>query len=277
MIRCFLIGSPRSGTTLLQSMLASHPAVWSLPETHFFPSVWTASRILRVLGIVERPADALARLRDLGFDEPRVAEWPASRWTRTYVKRFVALLDDRARADGRCAWVEKTPRHLHYMSLIGRYVPEPRFVHILRGGAAVVASQYQVTRDHSEAWRGAREVDTCLNRWISDVRISERAIDRPGHQAVLYERLVQDPSRELQRICLFLGMGYDDAMIVNSGERYAGVRVSGSLWTDDVASGIRPVAASRFREVFDESTRAYVMKRIDQAGLADLERIFACE
>ena len=32
----FIIGSARSGTTLLQSMLASHPEVYSFPETHFF-------------------------------------------------------------------------------------------------------------------------------------------------------------------------------------------------------------------------------------------------
>ena len=36
MARVFIVGCPRSGTTLLQAMLASHETVYSFPETHFF-------------------------------------------------------------------------------------------------------------------------------------------------------------------------------------------------------------------------------------------------
>ena len=36
--RIFIVGCPRSGTTLLQSLLAAHPQIHSFPETHFFPN-----------------------------------------------------------------------------------------------------------------------------------------------------------------------------------------------------------------------------------------------
>ena len=36
--RVFIVGVPRSGTTLIQSLLASHPQIETFPESHFFPA-----------------------------------------------------------------------------------------------------------------------------------------------------------------------------------------------------------------------------------------------
>ena len=41
MKRIFLVGAPRSGTTILQSLLAAHPKITSFPETKFFQYLWS--------------------------------------------------------------------------------------------------------------------------------------------------------------------------------------------------------------------------------------------
>ncbi len=56
MQRIFIVGCPRSGTTLLQSVLAAHHDVFSLPETAFFCSVRPSRWVFRRLGLVSRLA-----------------------------------------------------------------------------------------------------------------------------------------------------------------------------------------------------------------------------
>ena len=60
--RVFLVGCPRSGTTLLQSMLHAHPSIYSLPETKFFHVLigFDMRATLR-----EAPPTLDAKLRDL--------------------------------------------------------------------------------------------------------------------------------------------------------------------------------------------------------------------
>lgn len=48
--RFFIVGFPRSGTTLLQSLLAAHPQIASFPESYFFPNA-VEKKGLRILGI----------------------------------------------------------------------------------------------------------------------------------------------------------------------------------------------------------------------------------
>ena len=62
--RIFLVGCPRSGTTLLQSLLAAHPDITSFPESHFFRHLIDNRRWLhRTFGI----ASKRARTRKIKF------------------------------------------------------------------------------------------------------------------------------------------------------------------------------------------------------------------
>ena len=54
--RLMIVGCPRSGTTLLQSILSAHNDVFSLPETHFYPQLCSSSPFSRYLGISTRAA-----------------------------------------------------------------------------------------------------------------------------------------------------------------------------------------------------------------------------
>ena len=79
--RAFLIGCPRSGTTLLQSLLFSHPDVISFPETFFFVHACNPTGTLHDLGLgsvgARRGLDSLAAL-DL-LDPVGPVRWPVLR------------------------------------------------------------------------------------------------------------------------------------------------------------------------------------------------------
>lgn len=197
MRRCFVVGSPRSGTTLVQALLASHPNVWSLPETHFFRRVEVYRRGPRGL-LVEPGADALLReiSSSVGVRHPFRPRWLT---IGRCIRRFATILDTAAAAEGARVWVEKTPGHLNYIPLIARFLPDARYVHVTRQGADVVASVVQVTREHP-GWDGARSIDEAAERWRADIAATRQYDGTPGHSIVCYEELAADPVSVLRPV-----------------------------------------------------------------------------
>ena len=86
-------------------------------------------------------------------------------WSAPVFVVISALLDRRTAAAHDCStWVEKTPNHLMYIDDIASYVPEARFVHVLRNGEDVVASI--VDADLSQPTRAFRGgVKRWARRW----------------------------------------------------------------------------------------------------------------
>lgn len=247
--RLFLVGCPRSGTTLLQSLLAAHPRLASFPETHAFAHLLPRARPLRALRL--SPPWGRPRLRktlaELGDDRPlRLAGW----WAPAAARRVIAVLDAAALERGRSKWLEKTPRHLHYIEEIERWVPRSSFVHLVRDGAEVVASLVRVTREAPEVWRGARSLETCLARWVGDVSLTARHAGRPGHVVVLYDELARDPERLLRYLCPRLGLDYDPAMLTGYARESVRLVRPGETWKLDVAGEIAPRSPRRFGELF---------------------------
>lgn len=204
--RTFLVGCPRSGTTLLQSLLFAHPQVVSFPETFFFVRLLPRDRKRRALHLAHpAAADKLRELEQLtGSSRPR--RYSAPMTVRQYASCFTAMLDSQTRQAGGNAWVEKTPIHLHRIEEIETYVPGARFIHLIRAGEAVVASLHDVTRRHPDVWGGERSPAECVDRWRGDLRRSAACAGRPNHAFLAYERLVENPCEAVSRLCDFLGL-----------------------------------------------------------------------
>lgn len=245
LVRTFIVGCPRSGTTLLQAMLGAHPDVFTLPETHYFKKIFGRAWRARWLGVVSPRAARLTLRRVL--DEAGAHDdgtQPLVPLARVYAGRFVAALDAAALAAGKQGWVEKSPIHLHCVNAIARYVPEARFVHILRDGAATVRSFYQLCLDQPDRWIGQvlpgswrghldhephdhRILRAVVDRWNGDVRRS-LSVRGPHHYLVLYERLVTDPEPVLRQVCDHIGLAYAPAMLRHDqvAEQVVGWRVA---------------------------------------------------
>jgi Sulfotransferase family len=250
MRRCFVVGSPRSGTTLVQAHLAAHPAVWSLPETHFFHRLEPYRYGPRGT-LVRRGAEKLL----VELSEQVGRPWVVSpRPTlASYVRRFAAILDEAAAAEGASAWVEKTPGHLHYLNLIHRYIPDAVFVHVTRSGPDVVASIVQVTREHPEGWDGARSIEVAAARWRNDMKITEVRRNEPSHAIVRYEDLVegQDALLPLWRLLDVPAVEVDHRASADSV-----IRPSES-WKRDVGANVSQLP-SRFASLTEEERKRIV-------------------
>jgi hypothetical protein len=203
----FVVGVPRSGTTLLRLMLDAHPELTIPPETHFLPRVIRACRQdgspERVVHVVARhrrwedfgiaPEQYLARLRQI---EPLEAG-PA-------IRAFYELYAERA---GKPRWGDKTPGYGVKMRRIERVLPEARFIHVIRDGRDVVASRARKTRR-------PLPVAVAAKRWKRRVIATRKRSEDVHHYAELhYEELVTDPEASLRRICGLIELSFDPAML----------------------------------------------------------------
>lgn len=219
--RVFIVGCSRSGTTVLQVSVASHPRIKSFPETFFFQHLYGKyGRLPLWLGITggrERWALEHA-LKEIG--RPDLEDLiPKNAWRlRTYVNRYLAILDRLTLEAGKDLWVEKTPMHIFRLWLILRYVPDVHIIHIIRDGRDVVASICDRAQKFEGQFPGQEDPSFGIDRWNRSLKVSSKYLGRPEHTFVLYEQFVQDPEREMRRVCRDLGISYDTRMAVGSEE-----------------------------------------------------------
>jgi hypothetical protein len=276
--RVFLVGFPRSGTTLLQSLLAAHPDVLSLPETFFFVDLVPGGRRWRLLDRAHpRARSKLSALGRQGIEvgDPGLREALPVASASPTARRFVRALDASARRRGKRAWVEKTPSHLHHLEAIERHVPEVRVVHMVRAGVPAIASLRAVTEEHPEPWGGVRSLEDCVGRWRADLRRSHACVGRPNHSFVSYERLVADPPVAMGSLAVRLGLRADAAtiaaMVGGYGDAVPGL-VAAEPWKASVGAPIENRNGERAARMFSPSERERIEREIAAESLL-LERL----
>lgn len=237
----FIVGCPRSGTTLLQRMLDAHPRVAVTPETHFMRRFWArrwSSGWSLPLPRRERRLSAalagLPEMQELGFEEPRFRQLLGS-GEFSLARAFRLVLEGYADRRG-VTWVgEKTPNHQIYLDRLRRFFPGVRFIQIVRDPRAVVASWKKVP------WStGAAVTDAEIwRRYARQARTHDGAADV---STVRYEALVTEPAETLRHLCGFLGLDFRDEMLSFHQGEPTGVNVEREPWKERAA---RPLTTDR--------------------------------
>ena len=146
----FIIGCPRSGTTLLQQMLDAHSDILITPETHFMQYFLNRREEYGDLNqdvnyqqliqnIIALPEFSEMELSAHAFSE---AAW---RNERNYAAIFLLLLEKFAHSRGVQIVGKKTPNHVMHIPKLKQLFPSARFVNIVRDPRAVVNSWRSAT------------------------------------------------------------------------------------------------------------------------------------
>jgi hypothetical protein len=109
---------------------------------------------------------------------------------------------------GKSRWGDKTPFYCHDMEAIRRVLPEARFIHIVRDGRDAALSLREMW--FSPGW----EIETQAAYWRKFVLAARRTgLGRPDYMEVRYEDLILQTQETLCRICAYLNLSYDEAML----------------------------------------------------------------
>ncbi len=219
MKRIFLVGCPRSGTTLLQSILASHPEIISFPETHLFSKTISINPIVRYFTIYrQNHVDILRRiLTDLQVSDSSTSAIKTPIFiTKAWVSNLLSQLDKIAKhfstKDLHKYLLEKTPRHLHFINEIQSVDSDAQFIHIIRKGEDVVASLNEATRNSPEHWEGSRSLKKSVFWWNRSIRISSKYIGGKNQHFVLYQDLIDHPEKTISTLLKRMNISYSDRL-----------------------------------------------------------------
>ena len=208
----FIVGVPRSGTTLLRMMLDAHPELAVGPETHFLPKMLALSTNPNPLGEVIAEIRGSERWLDFGLsstDLERAIRGVSPGTLSNAVRAFYKLY---ASKFAKPRWGDKTPGYLLHMNAIQTILPESRFIHIIRDGRDVALSILPL-------WFGPNTVKDAALWWQERIAAARRqASALPHYIEVRYEDLLQHPEEVLQRICGFLELDYSPRMLCYPGQ-----------------------------------------------------------
>ena len=224
----FIVGPGRSGTTLLRTLLSAHSRISIAPETQYLEWVFPKHDIRRApenFGVFWEKYISWMRFKDLGVDATRCRELVDQQGERTFESIFRAVLTAFGERTGKVRVGEKTPGHVHYLSVLFEWFPEARILITQRDPRAVVASALKTPFSQERIKPcSLRQGVFMANRlhetvhWIDDwkmiyEKIVPSWIGDPRVLAVPYESLVKAPESTLNTICKFFGETFEPAMI----------------------------------------------------------------
>jgi tetratricopeptide (TPR) repeat protein len=188
----FIIGMPRSGTTLIEQILASHPEIFGAGELTLF----------------EQTADAVGRATPTAPPFPEFVSAMSAQQLRDLGARYLAQL--LSRAPGATRIVDKMPANFLYAGLIHLALPDAPIIHAIREPLDTCVSCFSVhftrgqlhTYDLAELGRYYRHYQSLMAHW--------RNVLPPGRIFdVRYEELVDDLEGVARRIVARCGLAWD--------------------------------------------------------------------
>ena len=212
MRRIFLVGTARSGTTLLQTILHRSGYIYSPPETHFLDYSLPKAPIIRFLwiyGSKERQQIAsTAQKIGLAYSTTKKpGRFAYPRWLR----HLNAILDDNAKRAGYQMWLEKTPSHLLFAPDLLRYT-DSQIILNYREAKNNVAALYQASKDHP-AYFKQNTLDKAFKRYRRDARIMAQVADHERCFLVDYERILAQDNSLLKALFNFIGLSFKRAYL----------------------------------------------------------------
>ncbi|MEM6253217.1 MAG: sulfotransferase [Cyanobacteria bacterium P01_D01_bin.156] len=208
----FIVGMPRSGTTLLTTILSGHPRIAISPETHFL-TYWVPKYShldLSKIHDFETFWQALSQSKRFSYfdiDSNKTLEAILAKSSLNHAAIFTGWLEVYAERWQKPRWGEKTPLHYQHLNQLLTWFPNAQVLWMLRDPRAVTASLLKMD------W-ASDYVHVHAQQWCQSTQLYERQWQSNRHvKLIRYEDLVQQPELTLKGICRFLNEDYSEQLL----------------------------------------------------------------
>lgn len=208
----FIVGSGRSGSTLLKNLLDRHPAVAVCPELQFFKYIYSKRKKYSDWKTDYTRKNMVGRMIEVLIDIKKAHGkyrfskdflWSKLKDAKNYKDLFFKASEITVSKDRYEIIVHNTPSDIFFLSQLFKMFPDAKVVHIVRDGREVVASARR------RGW-GNHDFDHAA-QWQEALRAYDRAFQKHSNKQgqmyeLKYENLVHQPKKELKTLLSFIGL-----------------------------------------------------------------------
>jgi len=217
----YVVGCDRSGTTLLGAMLGGHSRTLCIPEAQFF------HELVRLYYKSENPLDLAEVIKtikahwrfkiwEFDFSEDEIInECDGVRELNDFIRVFINHYASSLGKPGITYWIDHTPSNVRYAYTLSQVFPESRFIHIVRDVRGVAASVMPLP------W-GPNDVLEASKIWKEQLAyglVSEMTLGPEKVIRVKFENLLEKPLEVIEKLCSWLRIDFDPAMLDGLGYR----------------------------------------------------------
>jgi len=211
----FIVGVGRSGTSMLQSMLDSHSQIAFLPETQFVrhylcsDSVVSSIESKGIQSFIERTDDDENLMKDPDLKRA----WNSSllqEQALDLAAAFKSLVSIQLSSTEKEIGGEKDAGNIDFLKRIKKFFPESKIILIYRDPREVVLSKTKASWSSGRPYWQHSLIGSAQLKW--GIELGTKIFGR-NFRKVKYEDLLGNSKVELEKICSFLGISYEDGMM----------------------------------------------------------------
>lgn len=283
----FIVGLPRSGSTLWSRVLAAHKELAFFPEMHYL-SIWNRDfrTVLRESGDLSKEENVKKLVKTMFEGKPE-AGLKQGKWFWMHLRGaqekgldkkiqkrilnspdkslgsiFKIIIDESTATMGKKIAVVKFPVYPFYIGKLFRWYPNCKVVHISRDPRSIAASKSNdpggigILKE-KHPWLG--KILPVFGRYfavaqyIFDSYTHSKYSEKDNYQLFLYENLVVNPKAVAQQLCSFCDLSFDESMLSPKAGQASSI-------TGKRASGFDSTRSEGWKAVLSDKESAFITK-----------------
>jgi hypothetical protein len=252
----FIVGAPRSGTTLMAKILGRHPRIFMPGETHFFDDIYSRRKefgdppsSVSIENIIGRLRTIYSRYNEPG-DQERIEDLlddnvsqllQQLRACNSYKEIFSLFMECQAKKVGKARWGNNTPRDLFYINEILSFYPDAKIIICVRDLRDFILSykhKWRTTKgEHARRLKKIYHPLVTSLLWKASIQriiVAREAIPKTNLSIFRYEDLVFYPERTIKEVCKMIGEEFRSEMLSINFNNSSVAENSSGIFTSSV-------------------------------------------
>ncbi|MEH6515089.1 MAG: sulfotransferase [Halioglobus sp.] len=271
----FILGHPRSGTSLLRSILNSHDKIVVPPECGFVQ--WLHARYrdfdkIQIDGFVS-DLSLSRKIEGWNLDFEALRHFLIRKTPRSYSELCSLVYQFYGESLGKdlLLWGDKNNYYIHHLGEIVSIYPGAQFIHIIRNPKDVVRSHLDVIDLPSSTYKPnfSGSIREMTENWIDNNNKVSVFLEKGGFQKleVHYEALISDAAKVTQEICDFLCISSEGVLGNFESKKYFDEPETTMEWKAKLTGSILPNNFNTYSERLTENDAMIIDKLLSDRVL----------